>query len=108
MKTAQFQLVPIPTGFLEISSRTEGATVIVDRTERGTTPLAEPLTLTQGYHIVELRKTGYKTETREVFIQAGSTLTLTIDLTIPPSSFGFFHQRSQFGYCSPLTAGLMR
>ena len=83
-KTVQIELVPVPTGFLEIRSRTVGATVIVDKEEIGKTPLAEPLTLTQGYHVVELRKSGYKSETREVFIQGGSTLTLSVDLTIPP------------------------
>lgn len=83
-RTIQIELIPIPTGLLEIRSRTIGATVIVDRREIGVTPIANSVILKQGYHVVELRKTGYKSETREAFIQAGSTLTLSIDLTILP------------------------
>ena len=91
-RTLQIELIPIPTGILEIQSRTTGATVIVDRREIGTIPLTGALILKQGYHVVELRKTGYKSETREVFIQGGSTLTLSVDLTILPFLYRIHEQ----------------
>jgi hypothetical protein len=81
--TVEVELVPIPTGLLELRSNTEGATVTVDGKNVGVIPLPGMLQLTQGYHTIELQKTGFRTETRQIFIQSDSTLTITIDL-IPP------------------------
>jgi hypothetical protein len=47
------------TGYLQITSNVEGATVVVDGKERGKTPLAGPVVVAAGTRVVRVSKEGY-------------------------------------------------
>jgi len=67
-------------GKLQISSMTDGATVMVDGKEVGTIPLPQPLRLAPGKHTLKITKRGF-TEYLDVFtIRARKTTVLDIDL----------------------------
>ncbi len=64
------------TGTLKVSSSPIGATVYIDNTFRGTTPLTSS-GIAAGQHTVTLKKTGYDDYSAPVNIQAGKTFTLS-------------------------------
>ncbi len=67
-------------GKLEISTMTDGATVLVDGKEVGTLPLPAPINLPVGKHTLKVFKRGY-TEFLDVFtIRSRKTTTLDVDL----------------------------
>jgi len=68
MRSIQTNLVPVPSGFIEVQAKVVGASVFVDNKERGVTPLADPLRVPQGYHIVELKKGGNQLEIKQVLV----------------------------------------
>jgi PKD repeat protein len=73
------------TGTLRVLSSPTGATVRLDGTGIGTTNLERP-NLTPGLHTVEISRTGYQTETRQVTVVAGSTATVQVNLTPLPAN----------------------
>jgi hypothetical protein len=56
-----------------------GASVFVDGQPRGTTPLAESLTLQPGTHTIELRREGYRTTEKEVSLGEGASAEVTLE-----------------------------
>jgi len=77
---------PAPTtGTLRVTSSPGGASVTLDGTPFGTTPV-EQSGVSPGIHTVQLTKSGYQTETRQVTITAGMTTTLNVVLTPIPSN----------------------
>ncbi len=61
--------VPTTTGTIEIGSEPQGATVVIDDVERGTTPIT--LTLPTGEHSLVLRLDGHEPVTRTERIEPG-------------------------------------
>jgi hypothetical protein len=72
----------VTTGTAVISSRPEGAVVLIDGVSRGVTPLR--LSLPRGDYTVELQNSG-ATRTIPLTIDAGSTVSHYIDLAVPVS-----------------------
>jgi hypothetical protein len=68
---------------LELTSKTEGATVYFDGKELGKTPL-EPTKVLPGTHELKLTKEGMADSTRTVRLKTGGKLKVTIDLRPPP------------------------
>jgi PKD repeat protein len=79
------QSAPPTTGTLRVLSSPTGATVRLDGTGIGTTNLERP-NVAPGLHTVEISRTGYQTETRQVTVAAGSTATVQINLTALPAN----------------------
>ncbi|MEW5826281.1 MAG: PKD domain-containing protein [Candidatus Bipolaricaulota bacterium] len=73
------------TGTLRVLSSPTGATVRLDGTSLGTTNL-ERSGVTPGLHTVEISRSGYQTETRQVTIVAGTTTTVQVTLTAVPTN----------------------
>ncbi len=73
--SSHFTLVPVSptTGSLYITSSPTGATVTIDGTEDGTTPVTV-LGLSPGSHSVTLSLTGYQTASQTVTVSAGTTV----------------------------------
>ncbi len=67
------------TGSLDFTT-IAGASVFVNGTYHGTTPMKAPIQLAAGKYLVELKKHGYLTWTGEVDIPASETLSLKINL----------------------------
>ncbi len=67
------------TGSLDFTT-VAGASVFVNGTFRGTTPLKNPIQLTSGKYLVELKKHGYLTWTGEVDIPSSEKLSLKINM----------------------------
>ena len=81
--TLSFTVVAVPTtGTLRIASSPQGASVTVDGTPVGTTPVQ--VTAGAGPHTVVLTKSGYQTATRQVTVTAGQTSYLNVTLTPTP------------------------
>jgi hypothetical protein len=58
-----------------------GARVLVDGREVGTTPLAEPLRVGPGQHVIEVRRDGYGDFRREVAVEQGERVEIVATLT---------------------------
>jgi hypothetical protein len=71
-------------GRLEVQCNVAGATVRVDGTERGTTPLREPLRLPTGTVTLQIGAAGYLEVTRQAVLTAGGTTREQIDLVAVP------------------------
>jgi hypothetical protein len=69
----------LSTGVLEVTTPHYGATLSIDRTPRGTTPLP-PLTLPAGLHLVELHLRGRPSWSRLVFLPPGERVVLEVRL----------------------------
>ena len=73
---------PPPTGFLTVNTSPTGASVSIDGTSCGTTPVTACVVPVGTGKTVTITKTGYQTETRTVNITEGATTNLgTITLT---------------------------
>jgi PEGA domain len=84
-KPAEPAVAPPPvvtTGTIVISSRPEGADVLIDGVSRGVTPLR--LSLPRGDYSLELQNSG-ATRTIPLTVAAGSTVSHYIDLAVPVS-----------------------
>jgi len=68
---------------VEVRANVEGAVVLVDHAEVGTTPLARPLLLMSGPHDIEVRRAGYQSDQREVIVVAGRAVVETFELSEP-------------------------
>jgi hypothetical protein len=73
-------LVSLASGELEVHSRTQGAELAIDGAARGTLPLTRPLLLLPGEHTIKISKRGYIDYLDVVFIRAGKSTRLDIDL----------------------------
>jgi len=71
-------------GTLAIATTPPGATVRVDGTEVGTTPLAEPLLVDAGHHVVEAALDGYEAARRELEVAPLANMELTLPLEVRP------------------------
>ncbi len=65
---------------LVVTSTPEGAALLVDGEPVGTTPLAEPLAIEVGDHVVVARKSGYVEATKSVRVASGETSTASFEL----------------------------
>lgn len=65
-------------GSLSIDVKPPHASIFVDRTERGQSPVN--LSLAPGEHLVEVRSDGYKPQRRSVKISEGTTLSMEVGL----------------------------
>jgi PKD repeat protein len=86
--TVSFEVIPETptTGSLEVVSFPSDATVRLDGSTIGTTPLTKD-NVSPGTHTVRVSKSGYQTEDRQVTITAGQTTTLQITLVeLPPAN----------------------
>jgi hypothetical protein len=72
--------LPKYVGTVTVSVDTTGAAVTVDGESTGATPLAAPLSLDPGKHVVVVRKDGYEAVERPISVSAGAATTLTIGL----------------------------
>jgi len=89
--TAVLRPIAVATGLVRVISSTAGATVLLDDREVGTTPLAEPLAVSPGAHVVEVRLAGFAPIRRELGIGAGEQEDVRADFSvmrIDPSSAG--------------------
>lgn len=73
------------TGLLVVRSATPGATVVVDGEPVGTTPLPDPVELTQGQHRVEVIPADGEPWTTAVAVMAGETVAVEVALAPPPT-----------------------
>src|ERR1051325_9822905 len=71
-------------GYLRVTTDPEGALVTVDGGELGRTPLAEPLRLNPGSHIVTLSLQNKGAETRQITLAEGQEQTLKVQLFEAP------------------------
>jgi hypothetical protein len=69
---------------LTVSVSVDGATVVVDEREVGESPLAEPVPLLSGAHVIEVRMDGYRPARRQVVVVAGEERTERFVLLEPP------------------------
>jgi hypothetical protein len=67
-------------GTITIRASESGALVLVDSRERGTTPLAAPLRVSAGSHVVRVYKAGFSAFERSVDVAGGQPLTLDAHL----------------------------
>jgi hypothetical protein len=67
-------------GELELGVNTPGATVVLDGEQRGVTPLAGPLRVESGVHIVRLSKDGFASLERQVAVRGGQRKLLELEL----------------------------
>lgn len=67
-------------------TRPEAASVYVDGTEVGRTPLTEPLLVEAGLHIVEVRAEGFLPHSQEMVVAGGATVEVRVSLLLaePP------------------------
>ncbi|HVU02782.1 MAG TPA: PEGA domain-containing protein, partial [Polyangiaceae bacterium] len=73
---------------LTVKSQTRGADVVVDGQATGKTPLSTSITLVAGHHKVELKRSGYVSETREVDVGEGATGELSFNLAVDQAALG--------------------
>ncbi|HSU39470.1 MAG TPA: PEGA domain-containing protein [Polyangiaceae bacterium] len=81
------QLGQLRSSFAELGVTTTppGARITVDGAEVGATPLAKPLMLTAGSHVVAASRPGAETETRVVVVNEGQKTELSLELPdLPP------------------------
>jgi len=85
LDSISFQVIPETptTGTLEIVTFPSNASILLDGTPIGTSPLRQS-GVAQGTHIVQISKSGYQTEERQVTITAGATMTLQVTLVATP------------------------
>ncbi len=69
-------------GTLEVRVREGGASVFVDGVDRGTSPLAAPLRLSAGTHLVQIYKEGYVPSQASVLVAGAASA--TVDLSLRP------------------------
>jgi hypothetical protein len=62
------------------------ATVMVDGRSAGTAPLAGPLRIAAGNHVLEVHADGYRSQRRELMISAGVPVKLTFNLELIPKT----------------------
>jgi tetratricopeptide (TPR) repeat protein len=76
------QLAQLRSSFAELSVTTTppGARITVDGAEVGATPLATPVTLAAGSHVVAASRPGAETETRVVVVSEGQKTELSVEL----------------------------
>jgi tetratricopeptide (TPR) repeat protein len=76
------QLAQLRSSFAELSVTTtpSGAQIVLDGADIGTTPLAKPLTLTAGSHVVSASRPGAAAETRVVVVREGQKTELRLEL----------------------------
>lgn len=67
-------------GFVEVAVSESGATVYLDEVEVGSSPLAEPLVVMPGQHVVEARMAGRQPARAEVAVGAGQRVRVTLEL----------------------------
>ncbi len=68
-------------GRLEISVNVDGAEVLVDGTRAGSSPLASPVDVGPGWHVVEARREGHAGAPQRVSVTAGATAAVVVTLT---------------------------
>ena len=86
--TLSYEILPEAptTGTLEVVTFPSNATVRLDGTLIGSSPLTYG-NVSAGTHTVQISKSGYETETRQVTITAGQTTTLQVTLVeLPPAN----------------------
>lgn len=85
--TLSFQVTsPAPTtGIIRVISSPTNALVKIDGTPVGNTT-HEQANVTPGIHTVEVSKSGYQSETRQVTVNAGLTSTVSVTLTAIPTN----------------------
>lgn len=86
--TLSFEVIPETptTGTLQVISFPSGATVRLDGSTIGSTPL-DQTGVSPGLHTVQISKSGYQTETRQVTISVGATTTVQVTLVaLPPAN----------------------
>lgn len=85
--TLSFNVVAAPptTGTLQVNSSPSGAAVRLDGSSIGNTPL-QRTNVSPGVHTVEVSRSGYQTETRQVNVVAGTTTTIQVTLIPVPSN----------------------
>lgn len=76
------QLAQLRSSFAELSVTTtpSGAHIAVDGADVGATPLAKPLTLTAGSHVISASRPGAADETRVVVVREGQKTELRLEL----------------------------
>ncbi len=82
------------TGALVVTASERGASVKVDDTLVGTTPLMGKLSLAAGPHLLMVEKEGFVAVQKEVRIQADQTVEETVSL-VPSPDFIAHYERSQ-------------
>jgi len=65
---------------IAVATSVEGASVEIDGVEKGKTPLAQPLRVTSGTHVVGVIAPGFVPQRRELTIASGEKQSLQIDL----------------------------
>jgi tetratricopeptide (TPR) repeat protein len=58
----------------------DGATVTIDNGEQRRSPIAEPLQLEAGMHVIEVSLTGYQTQKRDLVLEGGQRTSVDITL----------------------------
>jgi len=76
----------VPRGALRVQSSVPETEIAVDGEVVGLTPLSATLPLREGRHEVRARRLGYREETREVAIEAGSEVELRFDMRREPAA----------------------
>jgi hypothetical protein len=69
-------------GRIDVRVSVDGAEVLVDGAPVGTSPLAAPVDVGPGWHVVEARREGHETATRRVQAAAGETASVALE---PPA-----------------------
>lgn len=69
--------------FLHVSSNVQGASLLVDGKVKGETPLAEPVVIPAGPHLIELSKFGYLSATKTVNTQPEESV--SVDFVLVPT-----------------------
>ena len=85
---AEIQRLKALVGSIAIVCGIEGATVVVDRVERGRTPLGGSVFVDLGTHDVEVEKDGAKLLYRQVKVAGGETVTLEVAASGPAGGGG--------------------
>jgi tetratricopeptide (TPR) repeat protein len=71
-------------GKLDVRANVEGAEILVDGVVVGSSPLAEPVDIGPGWHVVEARRTGYRSEPQRANVTTGETATVALALVALP------------------------
>ena len=81
----------VSTGYLSISSSPSGATVFIDGSYRGTTPVN--LSLNEGSHTVKLTASGYSQYTTSVYVSGGRTSVVSASMS-PSVDLGYVNLKA--------------
>ncbi len=99
-------LTPVSTdGELSVSSTPSDASVYVDGSYAGTTPLS--ITVDAGYHSVTIRKSGYVSWTGSTTVAAGQTAYLSGSLS-PVTTYGYLSVSSSPSYADVYVSGVYK